>query len=174
MCRWEATELDRHLHLADVDEELHDAYACGATSDAVEVTSLHSYATLMWCKDAQASAVVCKNVKRNTCFDVSSQRRYMASSSLDRSGNVIIVQEKSDKGRAISFLEHANLLYANASKVLHLPSTVVLMLSTEQLVGSAQYTGCASEGTGADPRENTGVGGEANSLQTGCPVEHNK
>ncbi|CAM9245524.1 unnamed protein product [Discosporangium mesarthrocarpum] len=49
--RWENKELDRHLHLAGVDRELHDAYA--STADAMEVKSLHHYPTLMWCDDAK-------------------------------------------------------------------------------------------------------------------------
>ena len=53
ICRWEAKELDRQLHLAAVDKELHDAI--NATQEAIEVKSLHEYATLMWTKDAQAS-----------------------------------------------------------------------------------------------------------------------
>lgn len=53
MYRWEAKELDRQLHLAAVDKELHDAF--NSTQEAIEVKSLHEYATLMWTKDAQAS-----------------------------------------------------------------------------------------------------------------------
>ncbi|CAM9935458.1 unnamed protein product, partial [Hapterophycus canaliculatus] len=49
----EAKELDRQLHLAAVDKELHDAYACA--HEAIEVQSLHEYSTLMWTKDAQAA-----------------------------------------------------------------------------------------------------------------------
>lgn len=49
--RWEGKELDRQLHLAAVDKELHDAYNC--TQEAMEVKSLHKYSTLMWTKDAQ-------------------------------------------------------------------------------------------------------------------------
>ncbi|CBN77064.1 conserved unknown protein [Ectocarpus siliculosus] len=51
--RWEAKELDRQLHLAAVDKELHDAYVCKA--EAIEVKSLHEYSTLMWTKDAQVA-----------------------------------------------------------------------------------------------------------------------
>lgn len=49
--RWEDAELDRHLNLASIDKELHDAYNC--TAEAFEVRSLHRYPTLMWCSDAQ-------------------------------------------------------------------------------------------------------------------------
>lgn len=53
-------ELDRQLHLADVDKELHDA--CSTVGDTIEVTSLHSYPTRMWRKDAQASVAVCNSI----------------------------------------------------------------------------------------------------------------
>ncbi|CAM9458713.1 unnamed protein product, partial [Choristocarpus tenellus] len=49
--RWETRELDRHLTLVDMDKELHDAF--GSTKNAIRVTSLHHYPTLMWRKDAK-------------------------------------------------------------------------------------------------------------------------
>lgn len=58
MCRWEAKELDRQLHLAAIDKELHDAY--NSAQEAIEVKSLHEYSTLMWTKDAQARTLKTK------------------------------------------------------------------------------------------------------------------
>lgn len=52
-------ELDRQLHLADVDKELHDA--CSTNGGTINVTSLHSYPIRMWHKGAQASVAVSNN-----------------------------------------------------------------------------------------------------------------
>jgi hypothetical protein len=49
--RWESAELARHLELAELDRELHGAWA--TDRQAVEVTSLHKYATVMWRADAR-------------------------------------------------------------------------------------------------------------------------
>lgn len=52
-------ELDRQLHLADVDKELHDAFS--TNGGTINVTSLHSYPIRMWHKGAQASVAVSNN-----------------------------------------------------------------------------------------------------------------
>jgi len=49
----ELKELERHLHLNDVDRELHEAYA--SRKEFVEVRSLHGYSMMLWTNNARVA-----------------------------------------------------------------------------------------------------------------------
>jgi hypothetical protein len=49
----ETVELERNLHLNDVDRELHDAYS--SRSEFVEVKSLHGYSMMLWVNNARVA-----------------------------------------------------------------------------------------------------------------------
>ena len=72
----EGKELDRFLHLNDVDKELHDAYA--SRKEFVEVKSLHGYSMMLWVNNARValearqSRMVAFTVAKEAVDDVSS------------------------------------------------------------------------------------------------------
>ena len=49
----ELAELQRHMHLNDVDKDLHDAYA--SRKEFVEVGSLHGYSMMLWTNNARVA-----------------------------------------------------------------------------------------------------------------------
>jgi len=49
----ELKELERHLHLNDVDRELHEAYS--SRKEFVEVKSLHGYSMMLWTNNARVA-----------------------------------------------------------------------------------------------------------------------
>ena len=49
----ELKELDRQIHLDEVDKELHDAYA--SRQEFVEVNSLHGYSMMLWVNNARVA-----------------------------------------------------------------------------------------------------------------------
>ena len=49
----EIVELERRLHLNDVDKELHDAYA--SRKEYCEVKSLHGYSMMLWTNNARVA-----------------------------------------------------------------------------------------------------------------------
>ncbi len=49
----ELKELERHLHLNDVDRELHDAYS--SRKEFVETKSLHGYSMMLWTNNARVA-----------------------------------------------------------------------------------------------------------------------
>ena len=55
----EARELDRRLHLNDIDKELHDCY--NSRSEYVEVKHLHGYSTVLWANNARKALTARQN-----------------------------------------------------------------------------------------------------------------
>lgn len=72
--RAEQDELERQLHLDDVDKELHDAYA--SRDEFIEVKSLHGYSMSLWVNNARAALsarqnrLVAISVAKEACDDI--------------------------------------------------------------------------------------------------------